>query len=129
MKELEKSLPDSEFTVMMIIWESEKEKLSTGEICNLLNDEITWKQSTLQMFLTRLVDKGFLKIEKIGRLNYYSALVDGKKYKKFETQNFIKKMFSNSSKKLIASLIEDDESLSKQDIEDIKKMLNKGGEK
>jgi len=37
-------------------------------------------------------------------------------------------MFNNSKKKLIASLIEEDETLTKEDIEDIKKMLNKGGE-
>lgn len=128
MKDSEKVLPESELTVMMIIWESQKERLSTGEIFNLLNNKINWKLSTLQIVLSRLTEKGFLRIEKIGRLNYYYALVDGKNYKRFETQNFIKKMFNNSKKKLIASLIEEDESLSKQDIEDIKKILNKGGE-
>lgn len=128
MKNIQKSLPDSEFTVMMAIWESKKEKLSTGEIFDLLNDEITWKLSTLQIILSRLIEKGFLKIEKIGRLNYYTALVDGKKYKKLETQNFIKKMFNNSKNKLIASLLEEDENLTQKDIEDIKKILNKGGE-
>jgi len=82
-KNSEKILPDSELTVMMIIWESPKEILSTGEIFNLLNNEITWKLSTLQIILSRLTEKGFLKTEKIGRLNYYSALIDGKNYKKF----------------------------------------------
>ncbi|MBR3511337.1 MAG: BlaI/MecI/CopY family transcriptional regulator [Clostridia bacterium] len=121
-----KSIPDSELKVMMIIWNNSK-KISTGEIFSELKDETEWKLSTLQIILTRLTEKGFLKNEKIGRYNYYYALIDGSEYTKFETRNFIKKMYNNSSKKLIASLIEDDNSLSDEDIKKIRNILNKGG--
>ena len=69
-----------------------------------------------------------MKCEKIGRFNYYFSLVDRNKYEKTETRNFVKKMFNNSRKKLIAALLEDEEDLSDDDILEIKKMLNKGGE-
>ena len=82
----------------------------------------------MQIILERLIEKNFLKSEKIGRFNYYSSLVDGENYQKTETRNFVKKMFNNSSKKLIAALLEDDEDLTDEDISEIKKMLNKGGE-
>ena len=65
-----KSIPDSELKVMMIIWNNSK-KMSTGEIFSELKDETEWKLSTLQIILTRLTEKGFLKNEKIGRYNYY----------------------------------------------------------
>ena len=120
-----KSLPDSELKVMKIIWESGK-TISTGEILNLLDDETNWKLSTLQIILSRLTEKGFLKNEKIGRFNYYTALVDYAEYSKLETRTFIKKLYNNSSKNLIAALIESDE-LTKEDIEEIRKLLNKGG--
>ncbi len=120
-----KSLPDSELKVMTVIWKN-KTKMSTGEILSNIKNETNWKLSTLQIILSRLVDKGFLKVEKIDRFNYYSSLIDPNKYKIFETKNFIKKMYNNSGKKLIASLIEDDEMLTDEDIAEIKKMLNKG---
>ena len=120
-----KSLPDSELKVMTVIWKN-KTKMSTGEILSNIKNETNWKLSTLQIILSRLVDKGFLKIEKIDRFNYYSSLIDSNKYKIYETKNFIKKMYNNSGKKLIASLIEDDEMLTDEDIAEIKKMLNKG---
>ena len=100
--------------------------MSTGEILSNIKNETNWKLSTLQIILSRLVDKGFLKIEKIDRFNYYSSLIDPNKYKIYETKNFIKKMYNNSGKKLIASLIENDEMLTDEDIAEIKKMLNKG---
>lgn len=120
-----KSLPDSELKVMTVIWKN-KTKMSTGEILSNIKNETNWKLSTLQIILSRLVDKGFLKIEKIDRFNYYSSLIDPNKYKIYETKNFIKKMYNNSGKKLIASLIENDEMLTDEDIAEIKKMLNKG---
>ena len=120
-----KSLPDSELKVMTVIWKN-KTKMSTGEILSNIKNETNWKLSTLQIVLSRLVNKGFLKIEKIDRFNYYSSLIDPNKYKIYETKNFIKKMYNNSGKKLIASLIQDDEMLTDEDIAEIKKMLNKG---
>ncbi len=124
MEEIIKSLPDSELKVMMIIWNNNK-KMSTGEIDSKLKKEVEWKLSTLQVILSRLTEKGFLKNEKIGRTNYYSSIVDFSKYTKNETKNFIKKMYNNSSKKLIASLLEGDDTLTDNDIEEIKNMLNR----
>ena len=60
MEEIIKSLPDSELKVMKIIWEKNK-KMSTGEILSELKNEVDWKLSTLQVILSRLTDKGFLK--------------------------------------------------------------------
>ena len=117
-----KSLPDSELKVMMVIWNNNKE-ISTGEILSKLKDEVNWKLSTLQIILSRLIDKGFIKSEKIGRFNYYFPLVNPSRYTKIETKNFVKKMYNNSSKKLIAALIKDSNDLTDEDIEEIKKLL------
>ena len=124
MEEIIKSLPDSELKVMKVIWNNNR-KMSTGEIDSELKGETEWKLSTLQVILSRLTEKGFLKNEKIGRINYYSSIVDFSRYSRNETKKFIRKMYDNSSKKLIASLIEGDDSLTDDDIEEIKKILNR----
>lgn len=124
MEEIMKSLPDSELKVMQIVWRNHS-PMSTGEILSELKDEVDWKLSTLQVILSRLTEKGFLENSKKGRINYYTPIVDYSKYKKNETKNFVKKMYDNSSKKLIASLIESDNSLTDEDIEELKNMLNR----
>ena len=61
-------------------------------------------------------------------INYQTKFAiygDYSKYTRNETKNFIKKMYDNSSKKLIASLIEGDSSLTDEDIEELKNMLNR----
>ena len=123
MEEIIKSLPDSELKVMQIVWRNHS-PMSTGEILAQLKDEVDWKLSTLQVILSRLTEKEFLKNSKNGRINYYTPIVDYSKYTRNETKNFIKKMYDNSSKKLIASLIEGDSSLTDEDIEELKNMLN-----
>lgn len=124
MEEIIKSLPDSELKVMQIIWRNSS-PMSTGEILAELKTEVDWKLSTLQVILSRLTEKEFLRNSKSGRINYYTPIVDYSKYKKNETKNFIKKMYDNSSKKLIASLIEGDNSLTNDDIEELRNMLNR----
>lgn len=124
MEEIIKSLPDSELKVMQIVWRNHS-PMSTGEILAQLKDEVDWKVSTLQVILSRLTEKEFLKNSKNGRINYYTPIVDYSKYTRNETKNFIKKMYDNSSKKLIASLIEGDSSLTDEDIEELKNMLNR----
>ena len=123
MEEIIKSLPDSELKVMKIIWNNNR-KMSTGEIDAELKNETDWKLSTLQVILSRLTEKGFLKNEKIGRINYYSSIVVFSIYSRNKKKNFIRKMYDNSSKKLIASLIESDE-LTDEDIDEIKNILNR----
>ena len=68
--------------------------------------------------------QGFVRCEKIGRLNHYTALVPLEDYRAQETSNFLSKLYQNSGSKLFAALIES-HSLSDRDIQDIKSLLEK----
>ena len=85
------------------------------------------KEKSLQLVqnsLNRLEGKGFVRCEKIGRLNHYTALVPLEDYRAQETSNFLSKLYQNSGSKLFAALIES-HSLSDRDIQDIKSLLEK----
>lgn len=116
-----KKLPDSELSVMLAIW-SAKKTVHTGEIFESLRGISEWKIQTVQMFLSRLTEKGFLSCEKLGRLNYYTPLVDEAAYREQETSLFVQRLFSGSPKSLIAALVKKSR-LSGDDIEDIKRLL------
>lgn len=121
-----KRLPDSELEVMLIIWRH-GETIHTGEILQTLSAK---KQCNLQMVqstLNRLLNKGFIHCDKVGRLNYYTPLINENKYRDQETETFIERMYHNSPAKLITTLLSKQE-MSDNEIDEIRRMLEKGGE-
>ena len=68
MKVNTKRLPDTEFTVMKVIW-SQEPPVTSHTIMELLDDEISWKPQTLLTLLARLTEKGFLSSERIGTVS------------------------------------------------------------
>ena len=121
-----KRLPDSELEVMLIIWRH-SEAIHTGEILQILNAKKQSNLQTVQSTLNRLLNKGFVHCDKVGRLNYYTPLIDENKYRDQETETFIERMYHNSPAKLITALLSK-QGMSEDEIEEIRQMLEKGGE-
>ncbi len=78
-------LTDSELLAMKTIWES-GEPLSVQEIMERTNQKYgkQWKVQTVSTFLGRMVKKGYLKMERKGRVFYYDPLVTEESYRKRE---------------------------------------------
>lgn len=121
-----KRLPDAELEVMLIIWR-QGEAIHTGEILQKLGEKKQCNLQTVQSTLNRLLGKQFIQCEKIGRLNYYTPLIDESRYRDQETETFLEQMYYNSPVKLIAALISK-QSMSEKDIEEIRSLLEQGGE-
>ena len=77
MARLIRRLPDGELTVMQAVWACEV-PATRGEIEKHLPAENTMALTTLLTLLTRLAEKGFLTIEKVGRGNCYTPNVTQK---------------------------------------------------
>ena len=119
-----KRLSESELDVMLVVWRAQ-EALDTGEVARRLQKG--WKIQAVQVVLGRLVKKGYLSCEKIGRLNYYTPLVAEADYRASETETFVEKLYRNSPKSLIAALVQS-QPLSKEDLEEIRALLDRGEE-
>jgi predicted transcriptional regulator len=126
-KENYERLPDSELLVMQIIWQT-SELIGTGRIVELVCEQKDWSRSTVQVLLTRLEERGFLEIQKKGRLKYYAPLIKEEEYLEKETKTFLEQFYRNSYKKLIASVVQN-QSISDKDMEDILQIIKeaKGG--
>ena len=120
-----KRLSESELDVLLVIWHS-GETMDTGEIARSLRRD--WKIQAVQVVLSRLVQKEYLSCEKIGRLNYYTPLVAEADYRTRETERFIEKLYRNSPKNLIAALVQS-QSLSEEDLREIRDLLDREEEK
>jgi predicted transcriptional regulator len=121
-----KRLPDSELEVMLLIWQS-TEPIHTGEILQRLKDSRECNLQMVQSALNRLTSKGFVQCDKIGRLNYYTPLVDKELYLEQETDSFVERLYNNSPSKLVTKLLSK-QSMSETEISEIRRLLEKGGE-
>ncbi|AEV69929.1 BlaI/MecI/CopY family transcriptional regulator [Acetivibrio clariflavus] len=102
MKSNFKRLPDSELQIMLIIWNS-KEPVTRAYIEERLEDK-KLAPTTILSFLSRLEQKGFVKVERIGKNNYYSPLIDEESYIKNEAKTVLDKLYKSSIKKFVAAL-------------------------
>jgi len=116
-----KRLPDAEFELMKIIWRSEP-RITTSKIIEALGDESSWKPQTILTMLTRLIEKGFLSSERIGRQRNYTAIVDEAEYMKVETGGFMSRYYGNSLGSLVKTMY-DGKDLTKEEIAELRQWL------
>ena len=87
-----------------------------------------WKANTVLTFLTRLAEKGVVKIDKRGRLNIYVALVTESEYLDSLNRSFLGKFYGGSAKNLVAALLRQ-EALSAKDVAELQAFWNKDGDR
>ena len=118
---LKKEISFSELEVLQILWQSEK-PMKVQEVCDKLSMS-KWKYKTVATLLLRMEEKGAVKSEKIDKANYYTPVLEKDVYTKSQTKSFIKRLYNGSAKDLAVSLFKSDD-LTKEDIEEIRKMFD-----
>lgn len=98
---------DYELELLKIIWTGNANQAMYAEIVDALGKKgLVWTKNTIITLLSRLVNKGFLKVQKIGRRNQYIAIVSEEQYKAAQTQNLIEKIYEGDAKGLVCTLIQ-----------------------
>ena len=67
------SLSESEMEIMRVIWDADA-PITAAQLLELFAHK-GWKIQTVSTFLTRLVEKGVLTVERRGRSNFYTPAV------------------------------------------------------
>ena len=115
------TVSDAELEILEVLWEAGK-ALNAAEIRTLLVKNKKWERTTILTLIQRLVKKGMLAQEK-REVYYYWPNVDRKDYVKEETRNFVNKFFKGKAGNMAAALMSDD-SLTKEDIEELRDFFN-----
>ena len=118
-------LPDAELEIMRIIWRHDP-PMSTNQIIACLDEDKTWKPQTVLTLLVRLIEKGYLHSEKIGKERTYTPIISYEEYLTIETETFLAKIHGNSVLRLINTLY-DGKKLSDQEISDLRTWLEERG--
>ena len=114
-------ISDSEMEIMKIIWKENKE-ITTSTILEKLPKENSWKTTTVMTLVTRLIEKGIINVNKVGKLNHYSPKVTEEEYKAIQTDVFLDDMHNGSVKSFMATLY-NNKKISQKDISDLKKWI------
>ena len=120
-------ISDSELELMRIVWARGGTALYAHIMEDLEKAGRTWQKNTVITLLSRLVDKGFLTVRKLGRRNEYAAAVSEAEYQATQTQVLVNKLYAGSAKGLVAALIQQ-EAISPGDYEELKRFWENGGE-
>ncbi len=116
-----KSISESELEIMDLLWLKESQ-YTAKEIQELLSKTNDWKITTVQTFLTRLVDKGYLSIEKKHRVNYYTPIITRDEVASMEAKRIVSNLKMSSMSGLITTLIDED-GLTNTEIDELREWL------
>lgn len=97
----ESRLSEAERAIMQQFWAHGE--MGTDQLSALVASR-GWKPSTLLTFLSRLVAKGMLSVEKQGRRGLYRPLVSREEYKKSEGQAFLAEVYDGKASDFVAAM-------------------------
>lgn len=123
MKPSIRKLPDAELEVMQAVWECTP-PVSRTDIEAILQKSHPMAPTTLLTLLTRLSEKGFLRIEKKGRLSQYIPLVKKDRYLAEQSRRFLDKLCGGSLSAFATALC--DSGLTREEIDELRDLLEKG---
>ena len=114
-----KRLPDTELEVMKALW-------NTGADTprSVLEDKLArfgWAANTINTYLSRLADKGFVAVRREGRSNLYTPLVSQEKYQAFDSRAVLDRLYG-SPRNFVAALAR--EGLHRGELEELQSLLD-----
>lgn len=114
---------ESELRLMELIWNSAP--VSAKELTQLAGEEIGWNKNTTYTVLKKLVQKGAVKREEPNFV--CTPLVTKEQVQQSETNNLIERLYNGSKKAFFAAFI-GKEKLTAEEIEELKRIIEKRGE-
>ena len=116
----EKKLSDAELDVMLAVWQNRPPVLRSD-----LEEQLkshNWADTTVLTLLSKLVEKGYLSLERQGRRNLYTPLVSERDYRRWANRSFLGKMYQYSLRRMVASLVESSD-LTDRDLQELEEFI------
>ena len=115
-------LSDTELEVMQAVWVCPA-PASRADINRLLHEAHPMAQTTLLTLLSRLSQKGFIRIKKEGRSARYYPLVDRQEYLANQSGQMIRRLFGGNMSAFASALC--DSGLTGEEIEELRELLER----
>jgi BlaI family penicillinase repressor len=119
-------LTEAEWAIMKVVWASQP--CAAGSVQEALAKSKDWAYSTVKTTMDRMVNKGFLKIEKIRNLQLFTSCISEVEAKRGELRRMLKRAFDGALTPMMQFLIEH-EGLSKAEAAQLRKLVSKAKKK
>ena len=116
-----KRLPDAELEVMKALWE-----LGSDTPRSALEQALAdfgWAANTINTYLSRLTEKGFLSVRKDGKSNLYTPLVSREDYLAFDSRSVLSRLYGSSPTTFLAALARN--GLDRRDVDQLRSLLDR----
>ena len=117
-----KKLPDTELLVMQAIWACPS-PVSRIDIDAIIQETHPMALTTLLTLLTRLAEKGFIRIEKKDRSSLYYPLITKEDYLAEQSKRFLQDLCGGNISTFANALC--DSGISKEDLEELRSLLER----
>ena len=118
-------LTEAEWEIMKVVWE--KEPCAAGTVQEALAATRDWCYATVKLTMDRMVQKGFLEINRIRNLQLFRSCVSEVEARRGELRKMLKRAFGGALTPMLKFLIEH-EGLSKNDAAELRELVNKAEE-
>ncbi len=115
-------LTEGEWEIMKVVWE--KQPCTAGTVQEKLVKSRDRAYSTVKTTMDRMVEKGFLTIERIRNLQLFRPRISEVDAKRGELRKMLKRAFDGALTPMMQFLIEH-EGLSKEEASQLRKLVNK----
>lgn len=112
--------------IMQVLWE--KQQATAREITDTICEAEPIAHSTVQTMLRVLEEKQAVSHRADGRTFIFFPTVPETDFKQSATQNLVERVFGGSVSSLVAHLL-DSQGVSKQEIDEIRKMITRQGKR
>ena len=119
-------LTEAEWEIMKVVWE--KEPCAAGTVQEVLTKSRDRAYSTVKTTMDRMVEKGFLRIEKVRNVQLFLSCVSEVDAKRGEFRKMLKRAFDGALTPMMQFLIEH-EGISKKQASELRRLVNKASER
>ena len=116
------ALSRGETQVLKVLWRLDKG--SVGEIHAAMPDELDMDYSTVQTYVRRLLAKGYVGAERIGRNKIYRPAIRKKQVIGEAVDDFLQQMFDGQLLPMVRHLV-DSRTVSPEEINDLMRIVEK----
>lgn len=117
-----KRLPDAELEAMQALWSSPSPS-ARADLEKMLSASHPMAATTLLTLLSRLAEKGFVRIEKHGRAASFTPLISRQEYLSSQSRRFLNQLCGGSIPTLAAALC--DSGLTKEELSQLRDLLER----
>ena len=114
------SLSDGEWKLMNLLWEDSPRTIA--QLVSALKFDTGWTKGTIFIMLSRLIEKGAVRYEQVGRSKHFYPALKKEDAALQETESFLSKVYGGSLGLMVASMA-GQRAFSQEDIEELYAIL------